>query len=119
MKNLKLNTILLVTDNDNKTIPFQANELLLTVLRAPTNPAGSDFESMSTAVLLIKKVKDALEENSENILLDSSEHDSLAAALRAFKFRIIDPAIYDWVKEIINLPDVKIEIAKERIEKEA
>lgn len=87
------------------------SEVLMTVLSTPKNGMGSDTKEMGEIIDLIRKLDKGITEEQDTILIENGEHAALCGCLKAFKFAVNDPALYDWIKSIENLPDVDIKEA--------
>ena len=73
---------------------------------------GMDFASMEPRITQIQKIKKAVADKQDALLLETNDHIELVKALKAQKFALADVNIFEYVKSVIDLPDVKIGVAK-------
>lgn len=100
------------TDNNGALLTIDVGDLLIRVLRAPRAQNGADYESMALAIDVIRKINDGLKNKKQTVLLENSEHAVLTDALKSFRYAFNEPALFDWIKKVAELPDVEVKAKK-------
>lgn len=99
-----------------KTVPLDAPdgdtvtyaELLVTVLRKPSSPAGMNYEEMGRRIELIDKIKAA----DGTLLLEDAEWKEACAAFQAFAWANAFGGIVACGRDLLAAPEVEIEETK-------
>lgn len=79
-----------------------ADKLLLGVLNKPLHGGYAEQEK---ATAIIRKIQTAKKEGQESVIIENEEWNYLVEALRAFPFRVYDPAFFEWLTKIITLSE--------------
>lgn len=91
---------------------------LLGILAAPLSREGFLASQMLSSIEVMRKIKTAQKDVKAFVLLEEAEYQNLVNAINGFRFPFADPAIYDWINGIINLPVVEVETVKAKCAKE-
>lgn len=111
MKKLDIGRVLigeLQRDPEDNLIKIEVSGLILRIIGKPID--GITFSEMGVMVDLARKINRAISNKENHVLLETVEHAALVARLKAFRYAVVEPVIYDWIKEIDALPDVKITV---------
>jgi len=110
MKNLPLNEEIVSAIFIEKGAPqiFKTNAIIIASLAEMPN--AGNFTEMTDRVVVMQKVKKAISENQDGVLLESTDHSQLVKALKERKYEIVDTAIYDYIQRIADLPDAQVKL---------
>lgn len=108
MKKLNLNTeflseAIMKADGQPTTIHAIA-DLILPALRTPPTGEGLNFEKAGTIIALLKNIKQGVADKKDYLLIEDAEYAVLVKQLKQMEFKIIDIAICDYLKEVIEAP---------------
>lgn len=115
MKKLNIvDKLILEVNIDKNGLPITINvgPQLIEILKIPPE-RGASYEYEAEIVPLIRKIKTAIKAEEPYVLLEKDEHTALSSAVKKFNFPFIDPALFDWRKSILELPDVAVTIKEE------
>ena len=74
---------------------------IIQALRSPTDQQGIDYEQMALVIPLMTKIKQC---EDEEIVLEDAEHETLVRHLKAVRFRLVVPELFEMMHEIIEAP---------------
>lgn len=108
----KLNIAGVITSDVTKTpedkmATYKRAELIMAILSKPGDQ-GANYDIMVDVIGVIRKVREAIKSSKGFVLLETAEHAALVSAVRSYRYAIIDTAVFDFMSEVINLPDVEI-----------
>ncbi len=91
---------------------FEENEILLAILKQPSDERGVAFSENKTRSDLIDKIRAAMKADQPTVLLEKTDYDSLIHYIEIHRFPFVDPAMRDWIKGLKDLEDVKVKEVK-------
>lgn len=98
----------IIKDKDDNFINHNIYDAIFNAICMPVD-RGATYDSMASVIGLIRKIQAAKTAGEESVLLESSEHSILVNALKAVRFAVNDPALFEFVKKVAELPDVNVE----------
>lgn len=83
-------------------------ETIISALSTPEPNQGINYSEMLSRCEIIKKVQEANKKLEGFCLLEESEYGVFNSCLKSLRFVVCDPAIFDWIKSVTELPDIKV-----------
>lgn len=89
---------------DGKAFELSAKEQILSVLSRPMGQ-GTTYDEMATIIPLINHIRSS----SGFLYLEKAEHSLIVKYLKSTKWAANEPAIFEWLRSIIDAPDILVE----------
>lgn len=108
--------------SDGKPEKFTAKGMIKPAIVQMPQGQGINFDNLADRVSLSQKINKAIQSDDGIVLLENNEHAELVKALKEMlpKYALLEPALYNYVKDIAALKDVPVEEKKvEPIKKKA
>lgn len=87
---------------------FSYRDILREIILGPGPEGSNSSEQVIKSVMVYGKLKDALKNGEEVVLLDKDDYDYILARINTFKWRFAHATVAEFIKYVRELAEVEV-----------